>query len=456
MNRTATGRRRGLWYTAIATGSVAVVAVVFGLGTLVQSPWREASANSGREPLVTVPVEHRTLAADIEDASAVYSAGRDLVIGAPDVEGAAVVTAQKVRAGQKVVSGSVLSEVSGRPIFGLATPFRLYRNVSPGASGPDVRALQEALAELGLYGGVRDGVYGAGTAGAVKSLYQRHGYSVPIERELLDAVDAAEAALADAERVTEPGAGGAGAGGEAGATQSPQSANPRAEEALKKARFVALTPLRAAEFARLPVGGATVLSAAGVGSELGGGGSAESADTDAGGSQAGDAAAGDLVKLRIGEPRVIVRIGVASKGAFGKGASAEVRSVADQRKRAMAVVAAVSEFRHSAGDGAQAIPGYDVTLHFNSEPPFEDGDAVMVASRATAPTKARGLAVPITALRSDPTGTYVVVLGHGRVAVSVIGTGDGYAVVTAKALSAGDDVVISGDSRTSTVGKSPQ
>ncbi|HSK68612.1 MAG TPA: peptidoglycan-binding protein, partial [Candidatus Limnocylindria bacterium] len=51
----------------------------------------------------------------------------------------------------------------------------LYETLAPGSLGVKVRALQQALAELGFYSGPVDGSYGAGTVRAVKALQGKNG-----------------------------------------------------------------------------------------------------------------------------------------------------------------------------------------------------------------------------------------------------------------------------------------
>ncbi len=50
-----------------------------------------------------------------------------------------------------------------------------YRTLQQGSTGSAVKALQEALKELGFYSGIADGVYGSGTVTAVKSFQKKNG-----------------------------------------------------------------------------------------------------------------------------------------------------------------------------------------------------------------------------------------------------------------------------------------
>lgn len=96
------------------------------------------------------------------------------------VEGAArsIVTASALSTGADVAIGTVLVQVNGQPVFALASPFPLYRDLGVGDAGPDVRVLQENLKSLGLLDRV-DGEFGAGTAVAVTALYRSAGVPAP-------------------------------------------------------------------------------------------------------------------------------------------------------------------------------------------------------------------------------------------------------------------------------------
>ncbi|WP_344103478.1 peptidoglycan-binding domain-containing protein [Myceligenerans crystallogenes] len=467
--------RRNAWIIATAAGAVAVVVASFALGTQVRSPWEEAVANSQREPLVTVPVERRALAADVTESEGRYSAGSELSVPAPVTDVPAVVTRQAFAPGDEVRSGDLLAEVSGRPVIGLTTPFRLYRDIRPGDQGPDVAALQEALADLGLFTGPPDSVYGTATATAVRTLYGTLGYLPLVDKDLVEAVAEAEDALADALRAQEEALGSAaqpdpqatpGPGGvpAPGPTTDPAPAAgladevAEAEQALADAQFAAQTPLRVAEVTLLPEGGATVLSAAPIGAEPGGTAAgvedagiedADGADGAAGpGDPAGadDAAAGNsVIRLLAGEPSATVRVGVASGAAFEPGATVEVRAISDTSLTAVARVGSLSGFRQADAGTPGGLPGYDATLVFDDPPPFDDDAGVVATSTEQVAPKAVGLTVPLIALRESARGTSVNVSGRGAVVVEVIATGDGHAVVEGDGLSAGDQVVVSGD-----------
>ena len=71
--------------------------------------------------------------------------------------------------------GEVVLEVSGRPVFVLSGAIPMYRDIAPGAEGPDVTQLQEALARVGHPPGT-SGVFDRATQKALASVYGEAGY----------------------------------------------------------------------------------------------------------------------------------------------------------------------------------------------------------------------------------------------------------------------------------------
>jgi hypothetical protein len=75
------------------------------------------------------------------------------------------------------VSGLVALPVLAQPVPDLA-PAAPQTILRMGDRGPGVSQLQQALAALGLYSATADGIYGADTAQAVRSLQQQQGLAV--------------------------------------------------------------------------------------------------------------------------------------------------------------------------------------------------------------------------------------------------------------------------------------
>jgi peptidoglycan hydrolase-like protein with peptidoglycan-binding domain len=94
---------------------------------------------------------------------------------ASSVDVAAVVTKLPTSVGQTVNTGSVLVEVSDRPVIYLTGQIPLLRDLRLGDRGSDVRRLQESLSAWGAP--PADGEFGAGTARALRALYEAAGYA---------------------------------------------------------------------------------------------------------------------------------------------------------------------------------------------------------------------------------------------------------------------------------------
>ncbi|WP_253868395.1 hypothetical protein [Promicromonospora umidemergens] len=295
---------------------------------------------------------------------------------------------------------------------------------------------------------------------------------MPVDDELVEAVEQAETMLEETLAARPPvvsstqddalsDEGQSGAGVSADESMGPDAvdrsavaavensiAEARAE--LDEARFDALTPFRVAEIVRLPDVAVKVVSAAQVGAELGGGGvtGGESESDDGAASTVEPVGGGDLGTLRVGRPSLVLRVPMASKDGFPAGGEVEVRAITDQSTVVRGVVRQVSEFRQPDAGTPGGLPGYDVTVVFEGTPEFTDGDTLVASGLEAVAPKADGLSVPVVALREDPDGAYVTVVGRGKVAVTVKATGDGYAVVEAEGLSVGDRVVVSGGADT--------
>ncbi|WP_083371581.1 peptidoglycan-binding protein [Paraoerskovia marina] len=404
---------------------MAIVAA-FVAGVFVDSPWRDAAANAERQPLVTATVEERELTADAPVVEGRYLAGTTSELTTTGDAALPVVTSQLLEPGDDVTSGSVIAEISGRPVIALALPFMLYRDLAPGAEGADVRVVQDVLATLGHYDGAVDGKYGGQTSAAVDRLYAAAGYPAPSPGpDALAAVEAAEADLSqapaapsgeqDGERSTE--AGDETPGG-------PSTVDVAAARvALSDAREAAGTPLPRSEIAQL-ADAATVLSVASVGTLLSDGAS--------------------YLRVRTGMPAVTARVPVGAVDAFPVGASVTVYSVTDTSAAIDGVVSDVSEFRDPDSETIPNISGHDVSIRFDAQDlPFDEGDTMVLEPVEETEPLADGPAVPLLALREGPEGSYVLSPDGQQIPVDVVATGHGYAVV--RGVDPGDTVVVSGN-----------
>ncbi|UUX59303.1 hypothetical protein [Glutamicibacter halophytocola] len=119
---------------------------------------------------------------------------------APDGQ---MVTMLPIEAGQAVRPGSVVAEISGRPVIFLDALLPMYRDLEPGDTGPDVKQLTEVLVELGYLSGSTE-VYGPEVSAGVRGLYGKIGYDAPhASTEHLASLDALEKEVAS--QAEEPG-----------------------------------------------------------------------------------------------------------------------------------------------------------------------------------------------------------------------------------------------------------
>jgi Putative peptidoglycan binding domain len=174
--------------TRLLAGALALVVGAAGIGWLagkrVKSPGDAAAA---RKPpaasLVTVPVEERVLASTVtargtiryEQPLPVTLAG---AVGGDGTSGGATQVTRAPVKGGDLKEADVAIEVSGRPVLVLEGELPMYRSITPGTSGRDVKQLEEALARLGIDPGPVDGVFDATTARAIEILYFNTGYAV--------------------------------------------------------------------------------------------------------------------------------------------------------------------------------------------------------------------------------------------------------------------------------------
>ncbi|WP_276311865.1 MULTISPECIES: peptidoglycan-binding protein [Streptomyces] len=196
-------RRRVL--IAVVVGALVTGGAGFGLSTVVRSPAQAAAeAGAPERDVLTADVEHRVLRSSLVVRGEV-AAERTFTVSAAvnAAEGAEpLVTKAPLRTGDQVRAGSVLVEVSGRPVFALPGSLPAYRDLKPTSRGKDVTQLREALAGRG-FPSVADpaGEFGAATQAALEAFYRSLGYDPrPVAEDGADRVEAARTAVTDAER----------------------------------------------------------------------------------------------------------------------------------------------------------------------------------------------------------------------------------------------------------------
>lgn len=192
--------RRTRWWIGGLVALVAVAGAGVVIGSRVQSP-EQAAANAAAPAAswITAPVEFRVLSQTVITRGDVRPQVATQVGAPSSVEGTPVLTDAAVAAGDEVVEGARLVEVSGRPVFVMQGEVPVYRSLRPGMSGADVSQLQEAFTRLG-FTPETDGVYGPATKDAVAAFYADAGYD-PVPASETEAADllTAQQGLADAD-----------------------------------------------------------------------------------------------------------------------------------------------------------------------------------------------------------------------------------------------------------------
>jgi hypothetical protein len=168
---------------AIAIGLVITVAssgITWWLGTKVKSPAQAAVNDRPESSVITASVEQRVLR-QLLVVQGTVKPQREIEV---EVEAAGegirpVITKTPLRLGSRVTEGSVLIEVSGRPVLVFRGRIPMYRTLRVGSEGQDVRQLQAALSRLGYYSGAHNGHFSRTTAVALENLYRAKGYDPP-------------------------------------------------------------------------------------------------------------------------------------------------------------------------------------------------------------------------------------------------------------------------------------
>lgn len=170
-------RRVLAWRLVLALALVGTVAA-FVLARQVRTPGEIAARAEPPPPSqISVPVERLLL----EQTVTVRCGPRPAFVAAIGVQGVTdsadrIVTGLPVGDGDPVQEGDVALEVAARPVVVLRGRLPMFRELRPGAVGPDVRQLQAALRRLGFLRGEPDGRYGAATGEAVEEWYGDLGY----------------------------------------------------------------------------------------------------------------------------------------------------------------------------------------------------------------------------------------------------------------------------------------
>ena len=161
------------------TGVILLAVVAWLVGGRIRSPAQIAAETAAPDAsLITVPVEQRILSTEVIVRGTVrYGAPQAVVLPTSTLKQGSDIVSQPPRVGATLSEGSLAASVSGRPVFVLLGAEPMNRDLGPGAVGPDVRQLEEAIARLGFNPGAVDGRYDSATAAAVAAWYQKKGWA---------------------------------------------------------------------------------------------------------------------------------------------------------------------------------------------------------------------------------------------------------------------------------------
>lgn len=159
-------------------GAIVVGALGFGLGLALARPEGDLTQEEFAPEPVIVAAERRPIQ-ESGIGSGVVSAGDTVTIIAPAPgDTVPVVTGVPAPSGSVVTTGTVVAEVSDRPVFllrGLVPP---TRDLRPGLAGEDVSRFQAGLRAAGRVDVPDSGRMDDATLSAVEAMYRDSGYSI--------------------------------------------------------------------------------------------------------------------------------------------------------------------------------------------------------------------------------------------------------------------------------------
>jgi membrane fusion protein, macrolide-specific efflux system len=123
------------------------------------------------QSLATATARRATLTQTVDASFALAKDGTS-TLASP---AAGTVTSVAITQGKAVKALTKLAGVDGNAVYGIPSGYPLYRGLAEGDEGPDVTALQKALAVAGYDPGEADGDFGTGTADALADWRADHG-----------------------------------------------------------------------------------------------------------------------------------------------------------------------------------------------------------------------------------------------------------------------------------------
>lgn len=382
-----------------------VLAIVgFLLGYALRAPLDKLQDSEQQIVTGVATVEERALTQDTTVAGNVRR-GRTTDITLHASEGNQVVTRVEVAQGDVVKSGKMLALVSGRPVIAVRTEFPLYRDLSLGNSGDDVRELNALLSNLGKASAGSD-AFTKSTSDGLAQLYSELGLKAPTSGQ--DVINEAQEAYDEA--MAQPDA-------DIDHVRS-------LREKLDAAKAESGSRFRLSDFYFLPAGKPTLEKIAAKGSVI-------------------DPEDPVLGTLRSGANVVSARVDVSKADVYKTGTEVSVSTTDGTSTTAVFSVKDVSAFKEG-DDGETSIPpGYDVTFTAVDAFPreFEDDAAVSITAKGTGAEKQT--AIPLVGLREDAEGNYVLIPGaEEKCRVSIGEQAAGWVGITSDCVAPGDNIVV--------------
>lgn len=176
ISRGGARHRTALKVTGVTILAAGLLAVGWTAAEVFVSPnQRAASVAAPTQEPITAIVEYGRLSETVAIIGTVTPAV-SVEIELPASSAGVVTVAPDT--GTEISPGTVVLEVSGRPVIAYIGDYPFYRELSDGDEGDDVRQLQANLSAFGHELTV-DGKYGPRTSSALKALYKDMGYAAP-------------------------------------------------------------------------------------------------------------------------------------------------------------------------------------------------------------------------------------------------------------------------------------
>ncbi|GAA4094871.1 peptidoglycan-binding protein [Nonomuraea soli] len=170
-------RRSRRLLALVVAGVLVIAGAGWAVGSKLRSPADELASRKAPDPSpITAEVRRKKLVSTVTvNGELSYGSPTPLTLagvvgGAPGIQ-----RVTKAPRRGKLTEGELVMEVNGRPVVVLKGKEPMYRALTPGTSGKDVRQLQQALRRLGHAVPVT-GVFDASTIAAVERWYGKLGY----------------------------------------------------------------------------------------------------------------------------------------------------------------------------------------------------------------------------------------------------------------------------------------